>query len=103
MKTLLNVLYSVLLELVLALAVSGAGSVFLQLFPGCSRVIPGGLYCLALVLPDHAGRRGFVGFRRWSVTDRLEVSGTAPGYSREGREHQGNVRQVRNIIKTETV
>lgn len=59
-KTFLNTFYSVMLELVLILVVSGAGSVLPQLFPGCSRVIPGGLRCLTLVLLDHAGRRGFV-------------------------------------------
>lgn len=78
-KTLLSVFYSVLLEFVLILVVSGAGSALPQLFPGCSRVIPGGLCCLALVLPDHAGRRGFIGSRRRSVPDRPEVSGMAPG------------------------
>lgn len=66
-------------ELVLALVVSGAGSALSQLFPVCSRVIPGGMCCLALVLPDHAGRRGFIGFRRRSVSDRPEVPGIAPG------------------------
>jgi hypothetical protein len=79
MKTLLNVFYSVLLELVLVLAVSGTGSVLPQLFPVRSRVIPGELCCLALVLPDHAGRCGFVGFRWRSVPDRLEVPGMVPG------------------------
>lgn len=71
--------YNVISELVLALAVSGAGSTLPQLFPGCSRVIPGGLCCLTLVLLDHAGRWGFVGFRRWSAPDRLEAPRTAPG------------------------
>ena len=78
-KTFLNVFYSVMLGLVLALAVSGAGSTLPQLFPGCSWVIPGGLCCLALVLLDHAGRRGFIDYRWRSVPDRLEVPGTAPG------------------------
>nr|DAH05471.1 MAG TPA: hypothetical protein [Bacteriophage sp.] len=48
--------------MVLILVVSGAGSVLPQLFPVRSRVIPGELCCLTLVLPDHAGRRGFIGF-----------------------------------------
>ena len=61
MKTLLNVLYSVLLELILTLAVSGTGSVLSQLFPVRSRVIPSGLCCLTLVLSDHVGRCGFHG------------------------------------------
>ena len=78
-KTFLNVFYNVISELALALVVSGAGSVLPQLFPGCSWVIPGGLCCLALVLPDHAGRWGFIGSLWWSAPDRLEVSGTAPG------------------------
>lgn len=61
-KTFLNAFYRVLIELILALVVSGAGLVLPQLLPFRSRVIPGGLYCLALVLSDHAGRRGFHGF-----------------------------------------
>jgi hypothetical protein len=73
------VFYNVISELVLALAVSGAGSVLPQLFPVRSRVIPGGLCCLILVLPDHAGRRGFIDSRRRSVPDRPEVSGMVPG------------------------
>ena len=44
-KTFLNVFYNVISELVLALSVSGTGSVLPQLFPGCSWVIPGGLCC----------------------------------------------------------
>ena len=43
LKTLLNVFYSALLELVLVLAVSGTGSVLPQPFPVRSRVIPGRL------------------------------------------------------------
>ena len=78
-KTFLNVFYSAMLEFVLALVVSGAGSVLPQLFPGCSWVIPGGLCCLALVLPDHAGRRGFIDSRWRSVPDRLEVPGMVTG------------------------
>ena len=78
-KTFLNVFYSAMLELVLALSVSGTGSVLPQLFPGCSWVIPGGLCCLALVLSDHAGRRGFIDSRWRSAPDRLEVPGTTPG------------------------
>lgn len=78
-KTFLNVFYSVMLELVLALTVSDAGSALPQLFPGCSRVNPGGLCCLALVLPDHAGRWGFTGSMWRSIPDRLEVSGMVPG------------------------
>lgn len=58
---------------------SGAGSVLPQLFPVRSRVIPGGLCCLTLILPDHAGRRGFIGSLRRSVPDRLEVPGMVPG------------------------
>ena len=34
---------------------------------------------LALVLPDHAGRRGFIGFLWRSAPDRLEVSGRDKG------------------------
>lgn len=79
MKTLLNVLYSVLLELILTLAVSGTGSVLSQLFPVHSQVIPCGLCCFALALPEHAGRWGFIGFRWRSVPDRLEVPGMVPG------------------------
>ena len=86
MKALLNVFYSVLLELVLVLAVSGTGSVLPQLFPVRSRVIPGELCCLALVLPDHAGRCGFVGFRWRSVPDRPDVSGTVPGGTKAPRK-----------------
>lgn len=78
-KTLLNVFCNVISELVLILVVSGAGSVLPQLFPVRPRVIPGGLCCLALVLSDHAGRWGFIGFRWRSVPDRLEVSGMVPG------------------------
>lgn len=78
-KTFLNVFYNVISELVLALVVSGAGSVLPQLFPVRSRVIPGGLCCLTLILPDHAGRRGFIGSLRRSVPDRLEVPGMVPG------------------------
>lgn len=73
--------YNVISELVLALAVSGAGSTLPQLFPGCSRVIPGGLCCLALVLSDHSGRRGFIGSLWWPAPDRLEVSWMVPGRS----------------------
>lgn len=91
-KTFLNVFYNVISELVLALVVSGAGSVLPQLFPGCSRVIPGGLCCLVLVLLDHAGRRGFIDSRWRYILDRLEVPG-------KGRERQENVRQSRNSIK----
>ena len=89
-KTFLNVFYSVMLEFVLALAVSGAGSVLPQLFPVCSRVIPGGLCCLALVLSDHAVRRGFIDSRRRSVTDRLEVSGMVPGRGKSAKEMYDN-------------
>lgn len=96
MKTLLNVLYSVLLELILTLAVSGTGSVLSQLFPVRSRVIPGGLCCLALVLSDHAGRRGFIGSRWRSVTDRLEVSGMFPGRARTPRKCMTNQKQHQN-------
>ena len=78
-KMFLNVFYNVISELVLALVVSVAGSVLPQLFSGCSRVIPGGLCCLTLVLPGHAGRRGFIDSRWRSVPDRLEVSGMVPG------------------------
>jgi hypothetical protein len=84
-KNVFKRIYSVALELALVLAVSGAGFTLPQLFPGCSRVIPGGLCCLALVLPDHAGRRGFIDSRRRCIPDQLEVPGT-------GREHQENVR-----------
>lgn len=77
-KTFLNVFYNVILELVLALVVSGAGLVLPQLLPVRSRVIPGGPCCLTLVLPDHAGR--------WSVPDRLEVPGTAPGRNENTKE-----------------
>lgn len=75
-----------MLELVLTLAASGAGSVLLKLFPVRSRVIPGGLCCLTLILSDHAGRWGFVGFRRRSVPDRLEVPGIAPGRNKNTKE-----------------
>ena len=78
--------YNVLLELFLALAVSGAGSVLPQLFPVRSRVFPGGLCCLTLILSDHAGRWGFVGFRRRSVPDRPEVPGIAPGRNENTKE-----------------
>lgn len=78
-KTFLNVFYNVLLESVLVLVVSGTGSVLPQLFPVCSRVIPGGLCCLALVLSDHSGRRDFIGSLWWPAPDRLEVSGMVPG------------------------
>lgn len=61
-KTFLNAFYNVLLELVLVLAVSGAGSVLPQLFPAGFRVIHGGLCCLPLALSDHAGWCGFHGF-----------------------------------------
>lgn len=58
-KTFLNLFYNVLLELVLALAVSGAGSVLPKLFPGYPwRAVLLALY-LALVFPDHVGRCGF--------------------------------------------
>ena len=70
--------YNIISELVLILAVSGAGSVLPQLFPVRSQVIPGGLCCLALVLSDHAGRWGFTGSRRRSIPDRPEVSGMVP-------------------------
>lgn len=63
----------------LALAVSGADLVLPQLFPVRSRVIPGGLCCLALVLSDHSGRRGFIGSLWWPAPDRLEVSWMVPG------------------------
>nr|DAU67481.1 MAG TPA: hypothetical protein [Caudoviricetes sp.] len=43
--------YNVLLELVLSLAVSGAGSVLPQLFPVRSRVIPGGLFLIGWRFP----------------------------------------------------
>ena len=85
-KTFLNVFCSVMLELVLALAVSGTCSVLPQLFPGCSWVIPGGLCCLALVLSDHAGRRGFIDSRWRSAPDRLEVPGMVPGRGKSAKE-----------------
>lgn len=78
--------YNVISELVLALAVSDAGSILSQLFPVRSRVVPGGLCCLTLILSDHAGRWGFVGFRRRSVPDRLEVPGIAPGRNENTKE-----------------
>lgn len=78
-KTFLNVFYNVISELALVLAVSGAGSVLPQLFTGCSWVIPGGLCCLALVLSDHAGRRGFIDSRWRSAPGRLAVPGMVPG------------------------
>lgn len=83
---LLNVFYNVLLELFLALAVSGAGSVLPQLFPVRSRVVPGGLCCLALILSDHAGRRSFIVSRWRSIPDRLEVPGIAPGRNKNTKE-----------------
>lgn len=95
-KTFLNVFYNVILELVLTLAVSGAGSVLPQLFPVRSRVIPGGLCCLTLVLLDHAGRRGFIGSRWRSVPDRPEVHGTAPGGTKAPRKCTTSWKQHQN-------
>lgn len=74
---------------------------------GTSAAVPGPLpgyprravflaLCLALVLPDHAGRWGFIGSLWRSVPGRPKVPGT-------GRERQENVRQIRNSIKTGTV
>lgn len=75
-----------MLELVLTLAASGAGSVLLKLFPGYPwRAVLLTLY-LALVFPDHVGRCGFVGFRRRSVPDRLKVPGIAPGRNENTKE-----------------
>lgn len=93
-KTLLNVFYNVISELVLILAVPGAGSVLPQLFPVRSRVIPGGLCCLTLILPDHSGRRGFAGFRRWSVTDRLGAPGAVPGRGENTKKMYDNSKTV---------
>lgn len=95
-KTFLNVFYNVLLELVLILAVSGAGSALPQLFPVRSRVIPGELCCLVLVLPDHAGRRGFIDSRWRSVTDRLKVPGMAPRGTKAPRKCTASRKQHQN-------
>ena len=85
-KTFLNVFYNVILELVLALVVSGAGLVLPQLLPVRSRVIPGGLCCLTLILSDHAGRRSLYWFTGRSVPDRLKVLGIAPGRNENTKE-----------------
>ena len=62
MKTLLNVLYSVLLELVLALAVSVTSVAVPGPLPDLSPAscVSGSLFGSGS--PDHAGRRGFYGF-----------------------------------------
>ena len=91
-------LYSALLESVLALTVSCTGSVLPQLFPVHSRVIPGGLCCLALVLPDHAGRLGFVGFRRRSIPYRLEIPGTVPEVTKAPRKCATSQKQHQNPV-----